>query len=211
MKGLVRLISMLVVVGLAGAGAVQAQTEKTVQGQYSATPYISHTEFQSSSVGGGTASGKSSSSRTTFRDILTVASLDEVTRRFGEPTSTEYKRAPEIDYIEYIVTIDYGGINLEYKKIRGEIKLQTMVITSTDRFLKVGGVKLRPGMSTDSLSAVMRKEVEDDDDGVAAMRVARPGESEDPRSIPNGRPAIAIEVDKRSGTLKKIRFSRIVS
>lgn len=52
MKGLTRLISILVVVGLAGAGVVQAQTEKTVRGEHDPTPYVSHAESQSSSVGG---------------------------------------------------------------------------------------------------------------------------------------------------------------
>ena len=211
MRDLGRLVSILVVVSLAGAGGVQAQTEKTVQGQYSATPYISHAEFQNISMGGETVPGKSSGSRTTFRDILTVVSLEEVSRRFGEPTSTEYNRFPEGSSTDYVVTLMYDGLKIKYRKIRGEIKLQSMVITSEDRFLKIGGVKLRPGMSTKSLSSVMRKEVEDDDDGVAAVRVAKPGKSENPRSIPNGQPAIAIEVDKGSNTLKKIEFSRIIS
>ena len=210
MRDLGRLVSILVVVSLAGAGGVQAQTEKTVQGQYSATPYISHAEFQNISVGGGPVSDKSSSTRTTFRDILTVASLDEVTRRFGEPTSTEYKKFPGVDYIEYLAIMSYDGSKFWYKKVRGEIRLQTMVITSTDRFLRVGGVKLRPGMSADSLSAVMRKEVEDDDDGVAVLRVARQGKSEDPRSIQDSRTKVSIEVDKGTHTVKKVKFNRIV-
>ena len=55
MKGVIRhvlLVSALVLVGLAETGSVQAQTEKTVQGQHDPTPYISHAEFQSGSVGG---------------------------------------------------------------------------------------------------------------------------------------------------------------
>ena len=205
------LVWAMVIISLAGTGCVQAQTEKTAPGQYGPTPYISHAEFQNISMGGETVLGKSSGSRTTFRDILTVASLEEVSRRFGEPASTEYNRFPEGSSTDYVVTLMYDGFEIKYRKISGEIKLQSMVITSEDRFLKIGGAKLRPGMSTKSLSSVIRKEVEDDDDGVAAVRVAQPGKSENPRSIPNGQPAIAIEVDKSTNTLKKIEFSRIIS
>jgi hypothetical protein len=132
-------------------------------------------------VGGETGSSTSSSPQTTFSDILTVTSLEEVTRHFGEPTSTEYDRFPEGSPTDHVVTLDHDGISLEYRKGGGEIKLQTMVITSTDRFLKVGGVRLQPGMSTDSLSAVMRKTVRDDGEGF--FRVAPPGKREHPRSI----------------------------
>ena len=203
-------VLVLFFVSLAGVGCVQAQTEKTVRGQHGPKPYISHAEFQNISVGGGPVSDKSSSTRTTFRDILTVASLDEVTRRFGEPASTEYKKFPGVDYIEYLAIMSYDGSKFWYKKMRGEIRLQTMVITSEDRFLRVGGIKLRPGMSADSLSAVMRKAVEDDDDGVAVLRVARQGKSEDPRSIQDSRTKVSIEVDKGTHTVKKVKFNRIV-
>lgn len=205
-----RLVSILVFVGLGGAGCVQAQTEKTVRGQHGPTPYISHAEFQDISVGGGTVSGKSSSSRPTFRDILTVASLDEVARRFGEPTSIEYNRFPEGSSTDYKAILTYDGMKLWYRKIRGKVRLQTMVITSEDRFLRVGGVKLRPGMSTDSLSAVMRKAVEDDDDGVAVLRVERPGKSENLRSVQDSRTKVSVEVDKRNHTVKEVKFNRIV-
>jgi len=203
----VALIGLLT--GLFASRATFAQTEKTVSGHYGPKPYISHAEFQNISVGGGT-SDKSSSTRTTFRDILTVASLDEVTRRFGEPTSTEYKKFPGVDYIEYLSIMSYDGSKFWYKKVRGEIRLQTMVITSEDRFLMVGGIKLRPGMSADSLSAVMRKAVEDDDDGVTVLRVARQGKSENPRSIRDSRTKVSIEVDKGTHTVKKVKFNRIV-
>lgn len=98
MRGPTRLSSVLLVVGLVGAGCVQAQTKKKVPGQHGPKPYISDAEFQDISVGGVAVSGKSSSSRPTFGDMLTVASLDEVTRRFGEPTSIEYNRFPEGSY-----------------------------------------------------------------------------------------------------------------
>jgi len=202
--------AVLILASFTGVEAVEAQTEKTVQGQYGPTPYITYAEFQDISVGG-TVSGKSSSSRTAFRDVLNVASLDEVTRHFGKPKSTEYNRFPEGSSTDYVVTLNYEGINIKYRKTRRRIKLQEILITSEDRFLKVSGVKLQPGMSTDSLSAVMQKAVEDDDDGVAAVRVARPGKSEAPRSIPNGQPAISIKVDKNSGILKRIHFSRVIS
>lgn len=191
------LASTLVLASLLEAGAVLAQTKKTVQVQHGTAPYIRHKEFQNISVGREAASGKSSGSQVVFRYILTVASLDEVTRRFGEPTSTEYKKFPGVDYVDYLAIIRYKGIDLYYKKVDKRIKLRTMVITSEDRFLEVGGVRLRPGMSTDSLSAVMRKAVEEDEDGIAVMRVARPGKSKDRRSIQDSRTKISIETDKK--------------
>ncbi len=202
------IVLSLSVVILGTPRVVPAQTEKvtvstTAEGETIQTPYISQAEFQNISVEGGAASGKSSSSQTTFRDILAVSSLDEVTRRFGEPKSTEYNRFPEGSSTDYKAILTYNGMKLWYRKTRGKVRLQTMVITSEDRFLRVGGVKLRPGMSADSLSALMRKAVEDDDDGVATVRVAPPGKSEDPRSISNGGPVIEIEVDKRRNTLKR--------
>jgi hypothetical protein len=202
-------VFVLVIISLAGAGCVQAQTEKTVQGQYGPTPYISHTEFQNISVGGRTVSGKSSSSRTTFKDILAVASLKEVTRHFGEPTSTEYNRFPEGSPTDYVVHIKYDGLKLKYRKRGEKIRLETMTITSEDRFLRVGGGKLQPGMSTDSLSAVMRKAVGDDGEGF--FRVAPPGKSDHPRSIRDSHTTIQLwtETDTRNRIVKKVRFHRI--
>ena len=136
MRGVTSLISILVSVSLAGTGCVQAQTEKTIPVQYGPTPYVSQAEFQNISVGGGT-SGKSSGSRTTFRDILTVPSLEEVTRHFGEPASTEYERAPGGMSLKYIVYLTYDGLDLKYRKRGEKIRLETMVITSEDWFIRV--------------------------------------------------------------------------
>lgn len=198
---------VLLICSLAGAGCVQAQTEKTVHGQNGQTPYISYTEFQNASVGGGVVSGKSSSPRTTFKDILTVASLKEVTRHFGEPTSTEYNRFPEGSSTDYTVDLIYDGAKLKYRKRSGGIKLETMVITSEDRFLEVGGVKLQPGMSTNSLSAAIRKEIEGDGDGVVGVKVARLGKSGDLRSIRDSNTEIQIWTEEN--TVREVRFHRI--
>ena len=102
-----------------------------------------------------------------------------------------------------------SGFELEYRKTRGEVKLQTMVITSEHQFLEVGGVKLRPGMSTDSLSTVMRNAIRGDGEGF--FRVAPPGKSEDPRSIRDSETTIQLwsETDAGSGIVKKVRFHRI--
>jgi hypothetical protein len=210
MEEVIRIVSILVFTsGLAAAGAVQAQTEKTVQGQYGPTPYITHTEFQNISVGGETGSSKSPGPQTTFRDILAVSSLGEVTRHFGALTSTEYNRFPEESATDYVVTLTYDGMHLEYRKSGEEITLQTMVITSTDRFLTVGGVKLQPGMSTDSLSAVVRKTVRDD--GKGFFQVAPPGKRDAPRSIRHSETTIGLwtEKNQKDSTVKKVRLHRI--
>lgn len=199
---------VLVVIGLTGTGCVQAQTEKTVQGQYGPRPYITHAELENTSVGG-TVSGKSSSSRTTFKDVLTMASMKEVTHHFGEPTSTEYNRFPEGSSTDYIATLTYDGLSLEYRKRGGKLRLQTLKITSEDRFLRVGGVKLQPGMSTDSLSAVMQTEIGDDGEGF--LRVTPPGKSEDLRSTRYSNATIELwtETHTRTRIVEKVRFHRI--
>jgi len=133
----VALIGLLT--GLFASRATFAQTEKTVSGHYGPKPYISHAEFQNISVGGGPVSDKSSGSQPKFRDILTVSSLEEVTRRFGEPTSTEYDRFPEGSPTDYVVTLIYDGLDLEYRKRGGRIRLQTMEITSEAWFIRVAG------------------------------------------------------------------------
>ena len=201
------IVFVLVIISLAGAECVQAQTAKTVHGQHGNTAYITHAEFQNISVGGGTVSGKSSSSRTTFKDMLSVASLKEVTRHFGEPISTEYNRFPEGISTDYIVHIKYDGLNLKYRKRGKGIRLETMAITSEDRFMRVGGVKLQPGMNTDALSAVMRKAIEGAHDGIVGVKVARPGKSGDARSIRDTHTEIQIWTKK--STVSEVRFHRI--
>jgi hypothetical protein len=214
MRGLSRLVllvSTLVLASLVGVRPVQAQTEKALQqGQVDPIPYISHAEFQNVSVGG-TGSGKSSSSQTTFRDILAVTSLEEVTHHFGEPTSTEYKRAPKGISTDYIVYMKYNGISFKYRKRGGKIRLETMAITSKDRFLRIGGMRLRPGMNIDSLSAVIQKAIEDDSDGVIGIKVARPGKSKDDQSILDSHTSIQIwtSKDQKRSTVKEVRFHRI--
>ena len=84
-----------------------------------------------------------------------------------------------------------------------------MAITSEDWFLRVGGMKLQPGMSTDSLSAVMRKAIENDGDGVVAVTVAPPGKSEDSRSIRDSHTEIQFWTTEDRSTVQEVRFHRI--
>jgi len=67
--------------------------------------------------------------------------------------------------LKYIVYLTYDGLDLKYRKRGEKIRLETLVITSEDWFIRVGGVTLQPGMNTDSLSAVMRKAIHDDGEG----------------------------------------------
>lgn len=200
-------IGGLIVPGSAAAQATKLHEQTTAQGEIDRTAYITHAEFQNISVGGGTVSGKSSSSRTTFKDMLSVASLKEVTRHFGEPISTEYNRFPEGISADYIVHIKYDGLNIKYRKRGKGIRLETMAITSEDRFMRVGGVKLQPGMNTDALSAVMRKAIEGAHDGIVGVKVARPGKSGDARSIRDTHTEIQIWTKK--STVSEVRFHRI--
>jgi len=195
---------ILTLANLTSVEAVEAQTKKTVPGQHHPTPYITYAEFQDISIGGEIVSGKSSGSQTTFRDILTVASLDEVTRRFGEPTSTEYNRFPEGSSTDYTVYLTYNGLELKYRKREREIKLETMALTSKERFLRAGRVKLQPGMGTDSLSPVMHKAIQDDGDGVVGVKVAQPGKSEDSPSILNSETEIQIWTKKNKRPKKEV-------
>lgn len=214
--------AVLILASFTGIEAVEAQTEKAYRQKgkqaQAVQPYISQNELEDISVGGRMASGesvsgtghKSTESQVEFRDILTVRSANEITRRFGEPESTSYTKFPDVDYIEYEVSYTYEGIKLWYKKIKGELKLQTMSITSGDWFLKVGGIKLRPGMRTDSLSATVRQAI---DDGVSVLRVVGSGATEKrnlERAIRETRTKISIVLDKKLGIVKKVNFNRIV-
>lgn len=205
-------VSILVLVGLAGTRTVEAQTERALQWEQSdPVPYITHAEFQDICVGGETVSSKSSSSPTTFSEILSVGSLDEVTRRFGEPTSIEYNRFPEESSTDYTVYLTYDGSEFKYRKRGEKIRLETMAIASEDRFLKFGGVKLQPGMNTEALSTAIREAIESDGDGVIGVKVAWPGKSKDVRSIQDSHTEIQIwtEENQKGRTVKEVRFHRI--
>jgi hypothetical protein len=219
MKAPSAFVFALIVSSSAGVGAVQAQTEKTVQGQYGPLPYISHAEFEDISMGGRTASGTSitgteraSSERgVKFNDLLTIESVKEVTRRFGEPESTDYKKFPEEDfYIKYESTFVYKGAKFYYKKVSNKIKLETMVITSRDLFLEVGGIQLRPGMSPDALSAPVRQAM---DDGVSVLRIVGPDATEKgdlEQAVRQTRTKISIELNEDRDSVRRVIFNQLV-
>lgn len=214
--------SLFVLLFILQAGCVQAQTEKAYRhkGKHAqpVKPYISQTELEDISMGGRMASGKSvggtgrksSERRVKFRDILTVESTDEITRRLGEPKSTDYTRFPEVDHIEYEVSYTYEGITLWYKKVNNKIKLKTISVTSEDWFLKVGGIRLRPGMRTDSLSATVRQAI---DDGVSVLRVVGPNTTEKrnlEKAIRETRTKISIILDKDNKSVGEVNLNRVV-
>ncbi len=201
------LVWAMVIISLAETGAVQAQTEKTVQGQHDPTPYISHAEFQNISVGGELISSKSSGSQPTFRDILAVSSLDGVIRLFGEPKT--FNRIPYPDGSTVRVDLNYGGLKMEYFKSAGkaDFRLREMKITSSEWSLTVGEKELCPGMAGNQLSPPVRKSgyVYIAKQGTA-KKAKRSGELE----ITDTRTQITFEIDEDSGTVKTIRFHQMI-
>ena len=207
MRGPTRLSSVLLVVGLVGAGCVQAQTKKKVPGQHGPKPYISDAEFQDISVGGEFISGKSSGFQPTFRDILAVSSLDGVIRLFGEPK--HFNRATFPDGKTVRADLNFGGMKTEYIKVSGSsyFRLRELKVTSPEWSLTVGEKEFCPGMAVNQLSPPVRKSgyVYIAKQGTA-KKAKRSGELE----ITDTRTQVTFEIDEDSGTVKTIRFHQMI-
>ena len=204
-----------------------AQTDKVLQredvyGQAVRTPYISYDEYQGMSVGSQLStkegSDKSTNRQVFFDELLSISSLDEVVRRLGKPKSIDRNVFPDGE--RFIATLDFGGMTLKYAKRKdGNVRLTTLEMRSPDWSLKVGGWELRPGMAVDHLSSAVQQSIkgdtflgEDDVDGVAVIRVAKPGAAggKNVKIMEGEQTQVSVHVDKSTGTVKVVRFHRIV-
>lgn len=123
-----------------------AQTQKTHQyenaeGVTVESPYITYSEFKNISIDGKARLG----------ELLTLNSTDEVTHALGEPKE---KNVLEIGAggIEKEVTFVYKGFSIEYLKKNGKLLLEILEIVSNNKFIKLNGFNIKPGMSINKLS-----------------------------------------------------------
>ena len=221
------LVWAMVIISLAETGAVQAQTEKTVQGQHDPTPYISYAEFRdiSASKGQRTISSKSLRDTTNLarggqvvlQELLSVSSLDEVIRILGQPKAIDRDEFPDGGWA---ATLQYeGGTMFDYQKFEdGTIALLELQLWSSDWSLKVGEKELRPGMRIDSLSSVVRQSIQEGSypkganvDGIGSIHIAKPGTAKggNVTLLKNGKAEITVHVNTESGTVGVVRFARL--
>jgi hypothetical protein len=147
-------------------GVVVAQTERAFQGtdvhgQSTRVPYLRHEEYQNISLIGSSASGKSpkqsADASLKFGQLLSVASLDEVTRRLGEPKSIERR---DLSGNMFIGILHYDGLRLEYLKTgTKEIRLRKLDISSPGWSVTINGKELHPGMEISQLSTTVRESI----------------------------------------------------
>lgn len=206
-------------------GVVVAQTERAFQGtdvhgQSTRVPYPRHEEYQNISLIGSSASGKSpkqsADASLKFGQLLSVASLDEVTRRLGEPKSIERR---DLSGNMFIGILHYDGLRLEYLKTgTKEIRLRKLDISSPGWSVTINGKELHPGMEISQLSTTVRESIKHferspsdnpDVDAAAVLHVANKtkGKSSD-RLEENTR--FSFRIDTTAGTIEAIGFNRLI-
>jgi len=224
-------VDKIVIIALVLLGGIlipkkgEAQTQRTFQrkdmhGQSTRVPYLRHEEYQNISLTGSSASGKSSKQSADaslkFGQLLSVASLDEVTRRLGEPKSIERR---DLSGNMFIGILHYDGLRLEYlKTVTREIRLRKLDISSPGWSITINGKELHPGMEISQLSTTVRESIEHferspsdnpDVDATAVLHVANAtkGKSSD-RLEENTR--FSFRIDTTAGTIKAIGFNRLI-
>ena len=224
MRDLGRPVFILVVVGLAGAGIVQAQTEntfkRTYEGEVVQAPYITFDAFEKASLdrGRSTCNGASTSATSqgvTLSDLLSAASLDQVTQYLGNPESLEKRNL--VREGSFIAHFHYEGLKLEYIKAekKGEVLLRDLTITGGGWSLTVNGHRVHIGMPESELSTPVRQSVqtsaEKSTDGGRAVIHLRDARTTDTakaeQSQSERRLGISIDVD---GRVKEITFHRMI-
>lgn len=197
----------LIVPKLAVAQTQKLAERKGMHGQIIQTPYITYPEFQSTSVGGEEIISKSSEESVTFSDIVSVSSLDEVIRLFGEPK--HFNRATFPDGKTVRADLNFGGMKMEYIKVSGSsyFRLRELKVTSPEWSLTVGEKELCPGMAVNQLSPPVRKS------GyvyVAKQGTAKKAKRNGELEMTDTRTQITFEIDKERGTVKTIRFHQMI-
>lgn len=187
-----------------------AQTQKLAErkemhGETDRTPYITYAEFRESAFSGRTASKKST--QVTLGDIVTVSSMDTVTRLLGEPKT--FTRTPYPDGSTIRVDLSYDGAKMEYVKSAGKanFRLREMTIASPDWSIAVGGKELHPGMASDSLTPPVRES--------GYMYVAKPGTAKKAKEVGelevmDTRAQITFKINKVDGNVESIKFHQTI-
>ncbi|MCS3954833.1 hypothetical protein GGP81_001342 [Salinibacter ruber] len=199
---------------LAAAQAIKLHKKTTAQGEIDRTPYITYAKFEAASVGRAIPS-KSFGEEVTFVDLISVSSIDEVKRIFGEPgTLTHGSPYEDVEVVYAFLT--YDGLRFEYVKYDKKYKLRELELTSPDWSFTVNGTQLRPGMSVDQLSPAVRQSLNRDFgesvDAFGAIVVAKPGTAKQAKRGGElqqmGDMRIQIEVNR--GTVARVSFGRML-
>lgn len=194
--------------------------KRTYEGEVVQASYITFDDFEKASLSRGRLkSDEVSSSATiqgvTLSDLLSAASLDQVTQYLGNPESLEKKNlVREGSFIAYF---HYEGLKLEYIKAekKGKILLRDLTITGSEWSLTVNGSRVHIGMPESELSTPVRESVrtsaEKSTDGGRAVIHLRNAKTTDTakaeRSQSERRLGISIDVD---GRVKEITFHRMI-
>lgn len=223
-----RIYKIIVVALLFGgvffAKGVEAQTQRTFQrkdmhGQSTQVPYLRHEEYQNISLTSDSISQKSSSqsadANLTFGQLLSVASLDEVTHRLGEPRSTERR---ELSENMFIGVLRYEGLMLEYLKTGTEdLRLRKLHITDSDWSVTINGKDLRPGVKVNQLSSVVQQSMQDienpppgrpDVSASAVLHIASSGKGREGEKLEENT-GFSFQIDD-AGTIDAIIFHRLI-
>lgn len=183
--------------------AVHAQADRLTYRYIAATqewlPYIRWSAYRNISLNGGV----------TFENLLATPSLDTLTARlarsgFGRPREVERQRWGEEAETEYTATLYYEGATVEVRKIRGEVLIRTLSVTSDAHYLRINSVEVRPGMEVSGLSKETRKGIEN---GAVSIKIAE--ETEDGLSGVSEVRGIAFFISDDGARVTKIRFHRI--
>lgn len=214
-------LSMMV---LATPRTVSAQTEKlntqtTSEGETIQTPYITYEEFQAASLdasdGGKALSKELAGGTVTLSDLITISSLDEVTRLFGEPETLTH----DSPYGQNILAfLSYEGLRLEYIKYDkdnpdSKYKLRELRLSSQNWSLTMNGTQLRPGMPVNQLSPAVRQTLDEDfsqaEDALGSVVVAKPGaEAKQGGELEPMRGGAMIHLPVEDGVVTEVQFSR---
>jgi len=201
---------------------VKTTSQKNMKGRVVQTPYIDYEDFQSSSLGGGgqgkirkDASGFLSGR--TFRDILSVPSIDEAIHLLGKPKATD--RNSFSDGGGTAVLQYEEGTFFEYRKYEnGTFALLEFQLWDANWSLKIGETKLRPGMEIDSLSSAVHQSIREgtypdgaDVDGIGIIRIAKPGAARNDEAmlLQDGKAQITVHVNREEGIVEVVRFTRL--
>jgi len=205
---------------LAAAQAIKLHKKTTAQGEIDRTPYITYAEFEATSLGTsgkGKTTGSTSARGVTLGDLVSVSSLDDVTRLLGEPKSVNRGSPYGRNVLAYI---DYEGMELEYVNWNkddpdSEFELRELHLKSSDWSFTVDGTELRPGMSVDQLSPVVRQTLDEDFgqsvDAFGAVVIAKPGTAKQTKrggELKGMKGGATIQIEVNGGTVDVVRFHR---
>lgn len=155
----------------------------------------------------------------TFGNLISVSSIDEVKRVFGEPDTYTHDSPFGRDVLAFLT---YEGLRLEYVRHnkgapKSKYKLRELELASPDWSLAIGNTRLRPGMTADQLSSAVRQNLDRDFgesvDAFGSIAITKPGTAKQAKrggelEMANGDAAIQIEVNR--DTVDVVRFKRVL-